>query len=692
MIDRNPSIPDRDLNHQVDTMDLTKPTLLVETDSLADKHRHTTTANGDKGNLEPIQLDFNSALAVIDAPAPQSEPAQLEPIENGRRRSWVKTAVLMGAVLAIGGLGFVGIQNLGKTSAAKDKFKDKKLKVTPVLVAAAIQKTVPVQIQAIGTVQSGQTVSVTPQVSGRITGVFFKKGQEIKKGQLLFTLDEQPQQAVIQQAQGLILKDQALVQQAQATLDKDTGLIATAQATLQKDLQAIEQAKATLDKDTGLIATAQATLQKDLAQVEQAKAVLAKDIAQSKFAQGQSQRYGSLYKQGAVSLDQAQQYAANNGVSAANIQADTQAIRNAEAVVQGDRANILNAQAVVRGDRAAIKNAEAVVQGDRVAIENAKAVVRGDQAAIRNAQAAIASDRGTLKNAQVQLAYTKIYAPIDGRAGNILVQVGNVAQAAGNTPLMTIVQVRPIQVAFAVPAANLDAVQKQMSSGKLPVDVKLADSTSKPIAGQLSFVNNTVDNTTGTIQLIGDFDNSDNKLYPGQYVNATLTLSETPNAIVVPSQAVQNGPNGQFVFVVKPDLTVENVPVVATSAPDGLNAIQKGLKPGDKVVIDGQANLVDGAQVKVKEPGSDKGDAPREGRSRRRKGGAKPDATAIPSDGTKPSDTAAPNAGTKSSDAPSPNISPATGDPAQTGDRPRKWSGKRRSSSPSPDAQQPSGN
>jgi membrane fusion protein, multidrug efflux system len=569
---------------------------------------------------EPVPLDFNSALTVVDPPLPPGNTEQL-PAPKPDRRSWVKTALLLLAVLGIGALGFVGIRHLSSQTATKDRSADRKLKVTPVLVATAIQKTVPVQINAIGTVQSGLTVSVTPQVSGRINGVFFKKGQEIKQGQLLFTLDEQPQIATIQQAQGVILKDRALVQQAQATLDKDTGLIATAQATLGKDLQAIEQAKATLDKDTGAIAQAQALLNKDLAQVQQAKAVLAKDIAQSKFAKGQSQRYGNLYKQGAVSLDQAQQYTANNGVAAANIQADTEAIKNAQAVVQGDRVAIINAQATVRGDRAAIKNAQAVVQGDRVAIENARAVVRGDQAAIRNAQAGVDSDRGTLKNAQVQLSYTKIYAPIAGRAGNILVQVGNVAQAGGNTPLMTILQVNPIQVSFAVPASNLGEVQKRMSGNKLPVDVKLADTNSKPIAGQLSFVNNTVDNTTGTIQLIGDFNNSDGKLYPGQYVDATLTLSETPNAIVVPSQAVQNGPNGQFVFVVKPDMTVINTPVVATSAADGLNAIQTGLKAGDKVVTDGQANLVDGAQVRVKEPGSGKSDEVAPGGSRRQDGG-----------------------------------------------------------------------
>ena len=177
-----------------------------------------------------------TASIVVDAPSPQGEAEQVDSPEH-KGRSWGKTAVLFGAVLGLGGLGFLGIQNFSNSSVPKDKSADKKLKVTPVLVATAIQKTVPVQINAIGTVQSGLSVSVTPQVSGRINGVFFKKGQEIKKGQLLFTLNEQPQTATIQQAQGVILKDAALVQQAQATMDKDTGLIATAQATLSKDLQ-----------------------------------------------------------------------------------------------------------------------------------------------------------------------------------------------------------------------------------------------------------------------------------------------------------------------------------------------------------------------------------------------------------------------------------------------------------------------
>ena len=614
-----------------------------------------------------IQSDANSALVIVDPSLPKDEAEQL-PLESPAQegRSWGKTAVLFGAVLGLGTLGFLGIRNFSATSVPKEKL-DRKLKVTPVLVATAIQKTVPVQINAIGTVQSGLSVSVTPQVSGRINGVFFKKGQEIKKGQLLFTIDQQSQTAVIQQAQGVILKDAALVQQAQATMDKDTGLIATAQATLAKDLQAIEQAKSTLDKDTGLITLAQANLTKDQGLIRQAKAVLAKDIAQSKYAQGQSQRYGNLYKQGAVSQDQAQQYSANGQVAVANIQADTEAIRNAKAVVQGDLAAIKNAQAVVRGDQAAIRNAQAVVQGDRVAIENARAVVRGDQAAIRNAQAGMGSDQGTLKNAQVQLAYTKIYAPINGRVGNILVQIGNVVQPSGNTPLATIVQVNPLQVSFAVPASNLPEVQKQMKGGKLPVSLKLAATDSQAISGLLSFVNNTVDNTTGTIQLIGDFNNTDGKLYPGQYVNATLTLSETTNAIVVLSQAVQNGPNGQFVFVVKPDLTVINTPVVATSAADGLNAIQIGLKAGDKVVTDGQANLVDGAQVKVKEPGAGK-----------------------PDTGAKSGDPASASTDPKSGDIVNPSPDKTSSDPMPT-DRPHKRSGKHGSSAPSPGSSKPAG-
>jgi membrane fusion protein, multidrug efflux system len=587
--------------------------------------------------LVPVQLDFLEKLTTVNGSLTEDKPEHVLPdLPPVAGRSWGKTAITLGVVLLIGTLGFVGIRNLGAKPGGKEK-ADRKLKITPVLVAQVARKTVPIEIKAVGTVQSGASVAVTAQVSGRINGVYFKKGQDIKKGQLLFSIDEQTQTAAIQQVQGNLQKGSAQVNQARATMDKDTGLIAQAQATLEKDLQVIEQAKATLDKDRGLITQAQATLDKDMGLVKQARAILAKDQAQSRFTQSQNQRYSKLYKEGAISQDQAQQYLSNSQVSAATIQADIEAIKNAEATVRGDQAAIKNAEAVVRGDLAAIKNAEAVVKSDRVAIENARAVVRGDQAAIQSAQAGISSDTGSLKNAQVQLGYTKIYAPSDGRAGNILVQVGNVVQPSNNNPLVNIVQINPIQVAFAVPATNLGEIQKQMSNGKLPVGVKLSASDPQPIYGQLSFVNNTVDNTTGTVQLIGDFNNNDGKLWPGQYVNATLTLSEIQNAIVVPSQAVQNGPNGQFVFVVKPDQTVENTPVTATNTVDGLNVIEKGLKAGEQVVTDGQANLVSGAQIKIKDPNEKPGDTAGESNAPREKGKRRrAEASSSPSSGGTP--------------------------------------------------------
>ncbi len=441
----------------------------------------------------------------------QPQSSQSVPTVLSKRR----IGLFLGGVLLLGGLGVVGMRSIA-AKPDKSAARNARQQVTPVRVATASQKTVPVQISAIGNVQANSTVSVTPQASGRITGVFFQKGQDVKKGQLLFTLDDRTQLAAISQAQSVVAKDQAQVQQAQATLNKDLGA------------------------------------------VRQAQAVLAKDQATAQFAQAQQTRYNNLYRQGAISQDQAQQYTANSKVSQATLQSDQDAINNAQAVVEGDKAAIQNAQAVVNADQAAVENA------------------------------------------QVQLSYTKIYAPIDGRTGDILVTPGNVVQAGSSNALVAIAKIRPIQVSFSVPESNLAEIQKHMDNGKLKVSVTFAGNNT-PIQGTLGFVNNTVDPNTGTIQLIGNFDNSDGKLYPGQFVNTTLTLAEEPNATVVPAQAVQNGPNGQFVFVVNPeDSTVSNVPVVASSTIEGLDVIQKGVNPGDQVVTDGQANLVDGSQVRVK--------------------------------------------------------------------------------------------
>ncbi|MEH1840193.1 MAG: efflux RND transporter periplasmic adaptor subunit [Nostoc sp.] len=481
-----------------------------------------------------------------------------------KKRSPKKISLVILGMLLLGGLVFFGIHAGTAKSDKTEKSGRNRQQVTPVTVAMVTQKTVPVQLQAIGNVQSGSTVSITPEASGRIIGVYFKKGQDVKKGQLLFTLDDRSQTAAIQQAQGIVVKDQAQVQQARATLARDLGQV--------------DQARATLVKDQALVRQAQATL--------------AKDQAQAQFAQGQSDRYGALYKKGAISLDQAQQYVSNSKSATATLQAD----------------------------REAIANAQAVLKSDRVALTNAGAVVQGDQAAIANAQAVVRSDQGALDNTKVQLSYAKIYAPIDGRAGNILVTQGNVVQANSTTPLVTITQIRPIQVAFSIPEANLPQVQKYMQNDKLKVDVTFPDDQAHPVPGVLAFVNNTVDNTTGTIQLIGDFDNTQGHLFPGQFVNATLTLTEEPNATVVPSQAVQNGPDGQFVFVVKPDMTVENVPVTVSSTIEGLDVVQKGPQPGDKIVTDGQANLVSGSKIRIKTGRNDSNAGENSSKSRRGRG------------------------------------------------------------------------
>ena len=504
-----------------------------------------------------------------------------------------KMGLVILGVLLLGVAGFFGIRSL---PASPDQAKkSRREQVTPVTVATVTRKTVPIQLQTIGTVQAASTVSVTPQAGGRITKVFFKKGQEVNKGDLLFTLDDRTQAASIRQAQGTVAKDQAQVQQARATLAKDLGQV--------------EQARATLAKDQAL--------------VRQAEAALAKDQAQAKFTVAQSDRYNTLFKQGAISKDQAQQYTANAGISAATLQSDREAIANA--------------QAVVRGDQVAISNAEAVVEGDRAAIETAQAVVN--------------SDIGALQSSQVQSSYTKIYAPISGRAGNVLVTEGNVVQANSTSPLVTIAQIRPIQVSFSVPEANLPDIQKRIENGKLRVAVTFPGSAA-PIDGLLSFVNNTVDNTTGTIQLIGDFANPQGNLFPGQFVNTTLTLAQEPNAIVVPSQAVQNGPNGQFVFVVQPDSTVENVPVTVSSSINGLDVVQKGLQPGDQVVLDGQANLVSGSKIRVKQAsGSRGGDS------------AAGDASPAPNSAAKGSSDASPSGGNNRSGSAGSDRTSTTGSP-----------------------------
>ena len=211
------------------------------------------------------------------------------------------------------------------------------------------------------------------------------------------------------------------------------------------------------------------------------------------------------------------------------------------------------------------------------------------------------ADEAALENVKVQLSYTEIRAPIAGRTGNLLLHQGNVAKAndVGN-PMVVINRIHPIYVTFSVPEGQLTEIKRYRDMGDLLVEAEPQGAGGTVARGRLSFVNNTVDPSTGTIQLKATFENSDNTLWPGQFVNVALTLTRQPGAVVVPAQAVQTGQKGQYVFVVKADNTVEARPVVP-GPPSGRDlVVSQGLEAGERVVTDGQLRLTPGARVDAK--------------------------------------------------------------------------------------------
>ena len=324
---------------------------------------------------------------------------------------------------------------------------------------------------------------------------------------------------------------------------------------------ALMQANAAKAKDLALVKQAQANVLKSIADVNQAKANVVKDKAQATNADVQAQRYTRLLKQGAISKEQAQQYQTT-----------------AEAQ-------------------------QATVKADQGGVANAQAAVAAAQADVQNALAAVTSDEAAIDNAKVQLSYSSIYAPIAGRTGSLKLTQGNLVKAnAANADdsLITISQIRPIYVNFSIPQRLLPDIKKYSANGKLEVDALPPKDAGHPVRGELTFVDSGVNTQTGTIQLKGTFANADERLFPGQFVNVVLKLSEEPNAITVPSQAVQSGQQGQFVYVVKPDKTAEMRPITVGDTVKNETVIKQGLKSGEQVVTDGQFNLVAGAIVQVK--------------------------------------------------------------------------------------------
>lgn len=210
-------------------------------------------------------------------------------------------------------------------------------------------------------------------------------------------------------------------------------------------------------------------------------------------------------------------------------------------------------------------------------------------------------DRSAVANAKLQLGYASIRSPFDGRTGSLLVHQGNLVKANdADHPLVVINQVRPIYVAFSVPEQELPDIRKYMALGTLKVEAPIAGREGRPARGDLAFVDNAVDLTTGTIQLKAAFPNSDNALWPGQFVNVVLTLTTEANALVVPSQTIQTGQQGSYVYLVNTDLTVESRPVVVRRTYEDDVVVEKGLVAGERVVTDGQVRLFPGARVEIK--------------------------------------------------------------------------------------------
>jgi len=226
-------------------------------------------------------------------------------------------------------------------------------------------------------------------------------------------------------------------------------------------------------------------------------------------------------------------------------------------------------------------------------------ILEADRAAISSAEAQVAADQSAINNLNIQLGYTTVEAQIEGRTGNILQKAGNIV-AANTTDLATIYQVEPIYVTFAVPEARLGDVKRYSETNKLAVTARAQDGSGSVETGELTFIDNTVDTSTGTIKLKGTFPNKQHKLWPGQFVNVQLRLTTRSNAVVVPNQAVQTGQDGTYVYVVGEDRAVSVRPVKTGPRIDQDMVIDDGLKGGETVVTEGQLRLQPGSKVQVR--------------------------------------------------------------------------------------------
>ena len=330
----------------------------------------------------------------------------------------------------------------------------------PVTVATAVDKPMPLDLEAIGNVIAASTVAVHAQITGELTSVNFKEGDDVTEGQVLFTLDKRPYEAALLQAE----------------------------------------------------------------------AQLQKDEAQAVNARAQATRYSDLQKRGIATREQVDQ---------------------------------MTSQAAAL-------------------------------------DASVASDKAAIESARVQLAYCTIAAPISGRTGLLQVHRGNLVRAADTQPIIIINRIVPVYVSFSIPEAMLPDFKRYLAAGSVNVEAKAPTESGAASTGRIDFIDNAVDATSGMIKIKGTFPNEDHRLWPGQFVNVSVTLTVDPHATVVPTSAVQSGQQGNFVYVVTPSQTAELRPVAVARTRGSESILSSGVKPGETVVTDGQLRLVPGSRVSSK--------------------------------------------------------------------------------------------
>jgi len=307
----------------------------------------------------------------------------------------------------------------------------------------------------------------------------------------------------------------------------------------------------------------------------------------------------------------------------ANLVRDQALLNQAEAQLTRDKANA--EYQLAAADRQAALIEKGIVskeQADQARAASAalQATLKADAAAVESAKAQLTVQQAVVDNAKVQLSYAVIRATIDGRTGNNTVKVGNLVQANG-TELVTIAQLQPVYVTFSVPATNLPAIKHIATGTTMAVTASPQDGNPEPVEGKLTFVDNLVDSATDTIKLKATFTNKDLRLWPGQFTRVSLRLTTLMHATVIPSQAVQVGQDGQFVFVVKEDSTVEQRPVTLGQRMGEIVVIDKGLNVGETIVTEGQLRLEQGTKIQAGDPNGAPQGGGRGGRRGGRSGG-----------------------------------------------------------------------